>query len=94
MGEVESKIKVCPICGEEFVITNPRAFKRIYCSDFCRGRAIRKKRPKKRRPPHYISCIRCGKAFLGKYCQKYCPECLRIDDWVMRKYRMCRKDDV
>jgi len=44
--------------------------------------------------PHPITCKRCGGTFMGKYCQKYCPDCIRSGGWLLRVYGRNRKECI
>ena len=97
--------KNCKICGCPFPVGRYNGAKK-FCSDECRrsyrneyvkraGRIWYQKHKKELgRKPKNTACKRCGGAFLGKFGQQYCPNCLKSGDWYMTKLREQRRDEV
>ena len=100
-------IKKCIECGKEFK-TIPHGTKRKYCSTKCQYKHLNKAardhawylihREKLLAKPREITCKRCGKIFMGKYCQKYCIPCLEYlsvhGHGSQRQYLENRKDYI
>lgn len=68
----------CDICGTVFHKYNGRQKR---CSPECAAEGLRRwyktrKKTYKKRPPREITCIRCGKTFIGMNNQKICLDCL------------------
>ena len=86
----------CRRCGAPFTVDSKTGGK-CYCSDECRKLYnIENKRARFNSwyhrhkeqlavKPHEMICKRCGNPFLGKYVQKYCPDCLQSGDPYMTK---------
>lgn len=70
----EDKIRICPICGGEFIVS----FKHlIYCSEKCRKSVSNKSTRKVRSKSKVKPCKGCGKLFQTaryKPDQKYCSQ--------------------
>ena len=94
----------CRHCGKPFTVDGTCGGK-CYCSTECRD-AERKKLTKiyrmnfqrkhgakARVTPYEKTCTRCGQTFIGKYQQKYCPDCLETGGCYMHKLRDQRSTD-
>ncbi|HBI84814.1 MAG TPA: hypothetical protein DDX71_00785 [Ruminococcus sp.] len=93
------KLKYCRFCGKSFTVSAPR-FAAVYCSDRCRGNTVRCKAHErhrqtyKPRQPHEISCLKCGKTFVGRGNARYCINCLTDGSRYMTKLLHNRSEGV